>query len=83
MIGAVFAGLFGVMLSMSAMAMRYVGMVAGLFVVPRGVMLGGGAMVLRGVLVVLRGFQMVLFTFFRHGFLFLRYGSRVEDTPAV
>jgi hypothetical protein len=66
------ARLFGVMLGVCMMTMRYVGMVARLFVISRGVMLGGGAMVFRGVLVVVGGFQVMLFTFFRHGALFLR-----------
>ena len=63
----VLAGFFGVMLGMSAMAVRYVGVVAGLFVVAGGVMLSRHTMVLRGVFVMLGSFQMVLFAFFRHG----------------
>jgi hypothetical protein len=61
------AGFFRVMLGVDLMAMRYVGMVAGLFMISGGVVLGGVAMVFRGVLVMLGGFVVVLFTFFRHG----------------
>jgi hypothetical protein len=70
MIRAVLAGLFGVMLGVGGVAMRYVGMVAGLFVISGGVMLSRHAMMLRGTFVVLSGSQVVFFTFFRHGFLF-------------
>jgi hypothetical protein len=66
------ASLLGVVLGVGVMAMRYVGMVARLFMISSGVMLGGCAMVFRCVLVVVGGFQVVLFTFFRHGVLFLR-----------
>ncbi len=60
------------MLGVGVMAMRYVGMVACLFMISGGVKFGGCAMMFRGVLVVVGGFQMVLFAFFRHGVLFLR-----------
>jgi hypothetical protein len=83
MIRGVLAGLVGVVLGVGHVAMCDVGMVAGLFVIARDVMLGGHAMVLCGVLVMLGSFQMVFFTFFRHGFLFLRYKSRLEDIPGV
>jgi hypothetical protein len=66
------AGFVGVMLGVRVMAMRYMGMVARLFMISRGVMLGRGAMVFRGVLVMLGGFQVVIFTFFRHVARFLR-----------
>lgn len=66
------AGLFGMMLGVCVMSMRYVGMVAGLFVISCGVMFGRGAMMFRGVLVMLGCFQMMIFTFFRHGARFLR-----------
>ena len=66
------AGFFGVMLGVRVMAMRDVGMVAGLFMISGGVMFGRCAMMLRGMLVMLGGFQMMFFTFFRHGALFLR-----------
>jgi hypothetical protein len=71
-IRGVLGGFFRVMLGMRVMAMRYVGMVVGLLMISRGVMLSGVAMVFRCVLVMLGGFQVVLFTFFRHGCLFLR-----------
>jgi hypothetical protein len=61
------AGLARVMLGVSVVAMRDVGMVAGLFVISGSMVLGGGAMMLRGVLVMLGGFQVVFFAFFRHG----------------
>ncbi len=66
------ARLFGVMLGVCMMAMRDMGMVAGLFMISGSVMLGRGAMMFRGVLVMFGGFQVMLFTFFRHGALFLR-----------
>ena len=66
------ARFLGVVLGMRVMAMRDVGMVAGLFMISGGVMLGGGAMMFRGLLVMVCGFQMVFFSFFRHGARFLR-----------
>ena len=65
------AGFVGVMLGVGVMAMRDMGMVAGLFMISCGVMLGGGAMLFRGMLVMFCGFQMMFFTFFRYGALFL------------
>ena len=66
-IGGVLARLIGVMLGVSVVAVRDVGVVVGFLMVSAGVMLGCGAMVFRGMLVMLGGFQMVFFTFFRHG----------------
>lgn len=83
MVSGVLAGLFGVMLGVSAVAVRDVGVVACLLVVTGGVMPGSGAMLFRGMLVMISGLQVVLFTFFRHGFLFLRYRSRLENTPGL
>ena len=83
MIRGVLAGLVGVVLGVGHVAVRDVGMVAGLFVISGGVMFGRRAMVLRGAFMVFRRSQVVFFTFFRHGFLFLRYESRLEDTPGV
>jgi hypothetical protein len=62
-VSAMLPRLSGVMPGVRAVAMRDMGVVAGLFVVSGGVMLGRHAMVLRGVLVMLGGFQVVLFTF--------------------
>jgi len=76
------ARLFGVILGVRVMAMRDVGMVAGLFMISGGVMFGRGAMMFRGMLVMLGGFQMMFFTFFRHGARFLRLrdlGSRIPS----
>jgi hypothetical protein len=70
-VSGVLAGLFGVMLGVSAVAVPDVGVVTCLLVVTGG------------MLVMISGFQVVLFTFFRHGFLFLRYRSRVENTPGL
>ena len=67
MIRRVLARLFGVMTSVSGMAMRDMSMVAGLFVISGGMMLGSRAMVFRGVLVMVGRFQVMLFSFFRHG----------------
>lgn len=66
------AGFVGVMLGVGVMAMRDMGMVAGLFMISGGVMPGGGAMMFRGLLEMICGFQMVFFTFIRHGARFLR-----------
>jgi hypothetical protein len=66
------ARFLGVVLGMRVMAMRDVGMVAGLFMISCGVVLGSCAMMFRGMLVMICGFQMVFFAFFRHGALFLR-----------
>jgi hypothetical protein len=66
-IGGVLARLIGVMLGVSVVAVRDVGVVVRFLVVSGGVMLSRGAMVFRGMLVMLGGFQMVFFTFFRHG----------------
>jgi hypothetical protein len=65
-IGVVLGGFFGVMIRVCAVAVRDVGVVAGLFVISRLMMLGGGAMVLRGVLVMLGCFEVVLVAFCRH-----------------
>jgi hypothetical protein len=73
---SVLAGFFGVMPGVGAVAVRYMGVVAGLFVISGRGVLGRHAMVLRGVLVM-------LFTFFRHGSSFWRYESRLEDTPRM
>jgi hypothetical protein len=62
-----FARLFGVMTGVGGMAMRDMGMVAGLFVISSGVMLGRCAMVFRSMFVMFGSFQVVLFSLFRHG----------------
>jgi len=66
-VGSVLAGFFGVMLGVGAVAVRDMGVVAGLFVVAGGMVFGRGTMVLRGMLVMLGRLQVVLFAFFRHG----------------
>lgn len=66
------ARLFGMMLGVRLMTMRNVGMMAGFFMIPGGMMFSRGAMMFRGMLVMVGGFQMVFFTFFRHGARFLR-----------
>ena len=67
MVRAMLAGFFGVMLGVSAVAVRYMSVVAGHFVVAGGMMRGCFAMVLRGMFVMLGCFQMVFLAFFRHG----------------
>lgn len=66
-VGGELAGLFGVMLGVGAVAVRDVGVVAGILMVSGGMMVRRFAMVFRGVFVMFGGFQMVFFTFFRHG----------------
>ncbi len=61
------ARLIGVMFGVGVMAVRNMGVMAGLLVISGGVMLGRRAMVLRGMLVMLGSFQVVLCAFFRHG----------------
>ena len=69
-VGRMLARLFRVVLGMRMMTVRYVGVVTGFLMVPRGMVLGGGAVVFRGMLVMLSGFQVMLFTFFGHRFSF-------------
>ena len=65
-IGVVLGGFFSVMIRVGAVAVCNVGVVAGLFVISRLVVLGGGAMVFRGMLVMLSCFDVVLVAFCRH-----------------
>jgi hypothetical protein len=60
-------GLFGVMLGLNVMAMRQVGVMAGLFVFARFVVLGGVLVVFGSMFVVLRCVAMMFGDFFRHG----------------
>ena len=81
--GMVFRGFFGVMFRLHVMAVRQVRMMAGLLVVARVVVVGGGAVMLRRVFVMLRCVAMVFSAFFRHGSPLFRklrngYYSRVS-----
>jgi len=61
------ARLFGKMRRVQMMAVRHVGVMTGLFVIPRGVVFRRCPVMLRRVLVMLSGLHMVLFACFRHG----------------
>jgi hypothetical protein len=65
-IRGVLAGFVRVMLGVSLMALRDVGVVMRLLMVARGMMLRGHLVMLRGMLVVFGSLQVVLFAFFRH-----------------
>jgi hypothetical protein len=69
LIGMVLRGFRSMMPSVQSVAMRYLGMMRSLVVVPRLMMLGGGAMVLGRVFVMLRGFVVMIDVVFRHGIL--------------
>jgi hypothetical protein len=58
--GMVLTGFLSVMLGMNVVTVRHVGMMTGLLMVTRFVMLGGRPVVLGGVIVVLSGFVVVL-----------------------
>jgi hypothetical protein len=66
-VGVRLARLFGVMNGMDMMALRDMRMVAGLLMVPGGMMLGSRAVVLGGVLMMLGGFGVMIRSVFRHG----------------
>jgi hypothetical protein len=66
-VGVMLARLFGMMRGMIQMTFGDVRVVAGLLVVTRLMMLGGGQMMLRGMLVVLGCLAVVVCGFFRHG----------------
>jgi hypothetical protein len=65
--GMMLGGFFGVMLGLNVMATRQVGVMAGLFVFARFVVLGGVLVVLGSMFVVLRCVAMMFGNFFRHG----------------
>jgi len=69
LIGMLFGSLGSMMARVQPVAMCYLGMMRSLVVVPRLMMLGGGAMVLRRVFMMLRGFVMMLDVVFGHGIL--------------
>jgi hypothetical protein len=64
---SVLARLIGVMLGVSLMAVRDVGVVMSFIVISGGMVLGRCPVMLRGMLVVVGCFVVVLFAFFRHG----------------
>lgn len=65
----VFRGFRSMMARVQSVAMRDLGMVGSLVMIPRLMMLGGGAMVLGRVFVVLRGFLVMVDVVFGHGIL--------------
>ena len=65
-----FRGFLGVMLGVQMMAIRYMRVMAGLFVIPRIVMVRRRAMVLRGVIVMFRCLAMMICALFGHSMPF-------------
>jgi len=81
--GVVFGGLFGVVFGLHMMAVRQVGMVAGLFVIAGLVVLRRRTMVLGGVLMMLRCIAVMFSCCVRHGnplFGEIEKLSAIEDT---
>jgi hypothetical protein len=64
--GVVLACFRRVVRGVTLMAMRYVRVVTGLFVIARGVVLGGFAVMLRGELMVLGGLNVMIGSFCGH-----------------
>ncbi len=64
LVSVVLAGFFGVMNRVHMMAMGDVGVMPGLFMIARLVMLGGREMVFRGVTMVLGSFAVMFRAFF-------------------
>ena len=69
LIGMMLCGLRSVMASVQSVAMRHLGVMRSLMMVPRLMMLGGGAMVLGRVFMMIRGFVMMVDVVFGHGIL--------------
>ena len=65
--GVVFYRFFGMALGLNMMAVRQVGMVGGLLVIARLMVLGGVFMMFRSVFMMLRGVAMMIDVFLRHG----------------
>jgi hypothetical protein len=75
--GVVFARLRGVVRSVVKVALRYVCMVSGLFMIALFMVLRGFLVMAGGAVVVLRSFPVVLGDFFRHVKLSLRRKKRM------
>jgi hypothetical protein len=73
----VLGGFFGVVFRLHVMTVREMGVVAGLFVVARFVMLGRGQMLLRRMLMMFRRLTMMFSALFRHGFS--RFRSEMQN----
>ena len=69
LIGMVLCGFRSMMPGVQSVAMRYLGVMRSLMMVPRLMLLGGGAMVLGRVFMMLRGFVMMIDVVFGHGIL--------------
>jgi hypothetical protein len=69
LIGMVLGSLGSMMACMQSVAMRYLGMMRSLVMVPRLMLLGGGAMMLRRVFMMLRSFVVMIDVVFGHGIL--------------
>ncbi len=65
--GVMLGGFGGVMFGLHVVTMGQVGVMSGLFVIARFVVLGGGGVMLGSMLVVLRGVAMMIGVFLRHG----------------
>lgn len=71
----VLAGFLGVLGCVNVMAVRHVGVMGGLVVVVRFVVLGGLAMMSGGLVMMLSGFAVVIGGFFGHIDTLLREGT--------
>ena len=69
LISMLLRSLGSMMASVQSVAMGYLGMMRSLMMVPRLMLLGGGAMVLCRVFMMLRGFVMMIDMVFGHGIL--------------
>lgn len=69
LVGMVLGSFGSMMAGVQSVAMRYLGVMRSLVMVPRLMMLGGGAMMLRRVFMVLRGFVVMIDMVFGHGIL--------------
>jgi hypothetical protein len=67
LVGVVLACFPGMMRGVGGMTVRYMSMVAGLLMVARFMMIGGGVVMLGGKLVVFGGFAMMIDSLLRHG----------------
>jgi hypothetical protein len=65
--GVVLCRFFGMVLGLNMMAVRQMGVVAGLLVIALLMVLGGVFMMFRSVFMMLRGVAMMIEVFLRHG----------------
>jgi hypothetical protein len=67
LVGVMLPGLFGMMSSVNGVSMRHMGVVPGLLMIARLVMLGRFSMVFGSLFVMLRSFMVMLRSFVSHG----------------